>query len=57
MAEHGARRGISDRTTYEEWVETEGIPVLKGFFVEDVRTVPVEPWARRGALGCYINPP
>jgi len=55
MAEHGARRGISDRTTYEEWVETEGIPVLKGFFVEDVRTVPVEPWARRGGLGCYIN--
>lgn len=49
------RQGISDRTTYEQWVETEGIPILTGFFVENLRTVPVEPWKRKGALGCYIN--
>jgi len=49
------RQGISDRTVYEEWVETEGIPIVSGFFVEDLRTIPVEPWERKGAFGCYIN--
>src|SRR3990172_1171189 len=55
MVEEKERRVTSDKTSYEEWVETEGIPIVKGFYVEDVRTVSVEPWARKGVLGCYIN--
>ncbi len=40
--------------TYEQFLRDEGIPVVRGFAVEDLRTVPVEPWARRGVLGTYI---
>ena len=30
----------------------EGIPVIKSFFVEDIRKVPLEPWDRKGGNGC-----
>jgi hypothetical protein len=34
--------------TYERFQEQEGIPVVTGFFVEDVATAEVKPWARIG---------
>jgi len=40
---------------YEEWQKTEGIPVVKGFLVDDLTTVPVEPWRRMGGLGTFLN--
>lgn len=30
------------KTRYEKWVQSEGIPVIKTFFVEDIRTVKLE---------------
>lgn len=41
--------------TYEAWLKEEGIPVVRGFFVEDLHTLPVEPWKRKGGLGSYIT--
>ncbi|HWP27992.1 MAG TPA: ethanolamine ammonia lyase-activating protein, partial [Chloroflexota bacterium] len=41
--------------TYEEYQRREGIPVIRGFGVEDLRTVEVKPWARREGLGVFIN--
>ena len=41
--------------TYLEFQMDEGIPSVKGFFVEDLATVEVKPWARMGGLGTYIN--
>ena len=46
---------FSDLTTYEKWVRGEGIPIYTGFFVEDLRTLAVEPWERKGGLGAFIN--
>jgi len=46
---------FSDLTTYEMWVRGEGIPIYTGFFVEDLRTLAVEPWERKGGLGAFIN--
>jgi mannose-6-phosphate isomerase-like protein (cupin superfamily) len=40
---------------YEQFQQQEGIPIVRGFSVDDLRTVDVKPWARRGVLGTYIN--
>ncbi len=43
-------------TYYNYWVkEVERIPVVKGYYIEDLRKVPVEPWKRKGGKGAYIN--
>ena len=42
-------------TAYEAFVESEGIPNITGFAVDDLRTVEVKPWARLDCLGAYIN--
>ena len=45
------------KTSYEKWVQSEGIPVIKTFFVEDIRTVKLvrrlfeEALARHGIKG------
>src|SRR5712692_9276633 len=41
--------------TYEAFQRREGIPVIRGFAVEDLRTVEVQPWARKGGRGTYVN--
>ena len=40
---------------YEEWLKSEGIPVVGGFDVEDVNTLQLAQWPRTGGLGTYIN--
>lgn len=40
---------------YEEWVKSEGIPVITGYHIEDLKTVPLKPWRRKGGLGAFIN--
>ncbi len=43
------------RTTYQQWQEAEGLPVIRGFYVEDLRTVVLSPWARTGGRGVFID--
>src|SRR5688500_2749444 len=40
---------------YEQYQRNEGIPVVRGFAVEDLRTAEAKPWARRGVLGTFVN--
>lgn len=40
---------------YEEWLQSEGIPIVRGFFVEDLYSLPLARWPRKGGLGAYIN--
>src|SRR6516165_7650870 len=42
------------KSLYRSWVESEGIPLIEGFFIEDIRKVPLEPWARTGGLTARI---
>lgn len=44
-----------DRLFYEKWQETEGLDVIKGWFIEDLRKVSLKPWKRKGGLGVFIN--
>lgn len=43
------------KSSYDRWVEREGIPVVKSFFVEDIRKVPLEPWDRKGGNGSFMQ--
>ena len=42
-------------STYDKWLETEGVDVFRDYIVEDVRTIPVKPWKRKGGLGVHIS--
>jgi len=49
---------VSDRrrmTYYEEWVEAEGLELIKGFHVDDLARVAVRPWKRVGGLAAVID--
>jgi quercetin dioxygenase-like cupin family protein len=40
---------------YGRWQEEEGLPIVRGHHVEDVRTLPLAPWKRMGGNGTFIN--
>lgn len=42
-------------TSYEAWIKREGIPIVEGYGVEDVREVPRGPWPRTGGKGTFIQ--
>ena len=41
-------------TPYDRWITAQGIDVMRGFFVEDLYTVPLKWWDRVGGYGVYI---
>src|SRR5262249_12569465 len=45
----------TDKTPYEIWQQTEGVPIYRGLAIDDLRTVELKPWARKGALGAFFN--
>jgi quercetin dioxygenase-like cupin family protein len=42
-------------TSYEKWARGEGIPIVNGFGVTDLLEVGLEPWARTGGSGAFID--
>lgn len=46
---------FSKQTSYEKWLQVEGLPVIRGFHINDLKKVDVAPWERKGGLGTYIN--
>ncbi|MBI2087418.1 MAG: hypothetical protein HYT78_01595 [Deltaproteobacteria bacterium] len=42
-------------TPYERFMEEEGIRVVRGIGLRDVRELPLSPWARLGGRGSYIQ--
>jgi oxalate decarboxylase/phosphoglucose isomerase-like protein (cupin superfamily) len=43
------------KTYYERWMEKEGISIVEGFGVSDVRRLPLKPWNRLGCEGAYLH--
>jgi mannose-6-phosphate isomerase-like protein (cupin superfamily) len=41
--------------TYRQWQEGQGVPIVKGFFVEDIKQVELAPWKSKGGLGAFVN--
>ena len=44
-----------NKTSYDKWVEGEGIPIIKTFFIEDIRDVKLEWWGRKGGNGAFLQ--
>lgn len=40
---------------YEKWLRSEGIPIKRGLFVEDVNSIDLAKWPRMGGQGAFIN--
>lgn len=40
---------------YQRWQRKEGIPVYTGYYIEDVMTLPLRDWDRKGGKGAYLN--
>lgn len=43
------------KTTYGQWQLSEGIPIVEGYGVEDIRQLELGPWARTEGKGAFIN--
>ena len=41
--------------TYESWRRDQGIPVLRGFHVPDLRDIEVADWDWKGGKGCFLD--
>lgn len=42
-------------TAYEQWIDAQGVPVVRGFHVEDLTQVETAEWAPKGAAGAIIQ--
>lgn len=42
-------------TTYEGWMQQEGVPVVSGYGVTDVEGIEMGPWKRLGGRGAFIQ--
>lgn len=40
---------------YDQWVQSLGLPVHKGYYVEDVRKLEVAPWPEMGCSAAFIQ--
>ncbi|HZT06948.1 MAG TPA: cupin domain-containing protein [Chloroflexota bacterium] len=45
----------SEPTTYERWVAAQGIPIARGFHIEDLNTLPLAPWEMKGVPGSFVH--
>ena len=44
-----------DHTGYCRWMKSEGIPIIEGFSVEDVRELKLADWQRMGGKGAFVH--
>jgi hypothetical protein len=51
----GQKIEIGGQTPYQKWVESQGIPIIRDFYIEDLRKVELAPWDWKGARGAYLN--
>jgi oxalate decarboxylase/phosphoglucose isomerase-like protein (cupin superfamily) len=43
------------KTTYFRWMARQGIPIIDGYGVEDVRDIATSPWARMEGNAAFVN--
>jgi oxalate decarboxylase/phosphoglucose isomerase-like protein (cupin superfamily) len=56
VSEDMAKKFASEKDTpYTRWVRSEGLDIIAGHYVPDLRTVELKTWARRGGRGVFIN--
>ena len=50
-----AQNELGAETTYQLFLEREGMPAIRAFHIEDIRQVELHPWPRMGGRGVYLN--
>jgi oxalate decarboxylase/phosphoglucose isomerase-like protein (cupin superfamily) len=51
----GQKIEIKGKTAYQKWTEAQGIPIIRDFYLEDLRKLELAPWDWKGAQGVYLN--
>jgi oxalate decarboxylase/phosphoglucose isomerase-like protein (cupin superfamily) len=51
----GQKVDLKANSAYHQWVESQGIPVLREFYIEDLRKLKLSPWSWKRARGVYLN--
>jgi mannose-6-phosphate isomerase-like protein (cupin superfamily) len=46
---------IARVNTYTQFRDSEGLPAVHGFAVEDLRILDLAPWGRKGGRGAYVD--
>ena len=54
-AMQGERRMWSKFYTYDEWMEAQGIPIYRGYYIEDLRTLQLGWWDARECNSAFIQ--
>ena len=56
VSEQLAQKFATEKETpYTRWVASEGLDIISGHFVENLNTVELKPWVRRGGKAVFIN--
>jgi len=56
VSDEFARKFATEKDTpYTRWVRGEGLDIISAHYVENLHSVELKPWARRGGRGIYIN--
>ena len=51
----GEKIEIGGKTPYQRWIEGQGIPIIRTFYIEDLRKVELAPWDWKGGRGAFLN--
>ena len=51
----GQKIEFGGKTPYQRWIESQGIPIIRTFYLEDLRKVEVAPWDWKGGRGAILN--
>ncbi|MEA2992309.1 MAG: hypothetical protein QOD40_1229 [Alphaproteobacteria bacterium] len=51
----GQKIELGGKTAYQKWTEGHGIPILREFYIEDLRKVELAPWDWKGGRGAFLN--
>jgi len=43
------------KSPYERWKESEGLPTIRGYFIQNLLDMALTPWESRGGSGVFIN--
>jgi quercetin dioxygenase-like cupin family protein len=55
QADENALETLEKVDAYNQWQRDQGVPVVTGFYIQDLNTVEVAPWPRKGGRGAIVN--
>ena len=56
VSEELAKKFATEKETpYTRWVKSEGLDIISAMYVENLHTVELKPWARRGGRAIFLN--